>query len=379
VLQPLLVLGVLVAGFLGAMGLASQREAPPRVETVQYAPLVRTIAVRPEARTITVRGHGALRARTRVDLVPQVGGEVIAIHPGLRAGGRFAAGEVLLEVDPIDYELAVARARADVEGTETALVALDAEARAAREEWLELQPEAPVPPLVAREPQLREAAARREAAIAAVRSAELDLARTKLRLPWAGRVVEALVDLGEVVRVGQSVGSVYATDVFEVALPLRQDQLRWVSLADDGDDAAGTSATVSADVGGRTVELTGRAVRLEAELDPASRLARVVVELRPDGLPREIATRLLPGLFVRVALDGGRLPDVVTLPRVALREDGIVWLVEDGRLRFAHADVRHSENGDVIVSGLGEAIVVTSELEVVTDGMAVRIDGGSGQ
>ena len=378
VLQPVLVFGILIAGFLAAMGLSSQREAPPRSEMTVYAPLVRTLAVEAGERAVVVESNGTLRARTRIDLVPQVGGEVVSIHPGLRAGGRFAAGEVLFTVDPVDYELASMQASAEVQAAETALVTLRAEADAAVEEWNEISHGTEAPPLVARAPQILEAETRVEARRASLRSAELALQRTRFRLPFAGRVVEALVDVGEVVGAGQPVGSAYSLEVFEIAVPLHQDELQWIELPDDGDGALGSTAMVSALIGGRRVELEGRAARLEAELDSVSRLARVVVELRPDQLDPALATRLLPGLFVDVALEGGSLAGVTSIPRGALHEGTVVWVVEEERLHFVPVEVAFAAESEVLVTGLPpRALVVTSQLEVVTDGMQVRTAAGS--
>jgi len=374
VLQPLLVLVVLALGFFGAKGLSSQREAPARAETLVYAPLVRAMSVEPTALPVKVLGSAPLRARTRIDLVPQVGGEVLEIHPELRAGGRFDANEVLLRIEPVDYELAVAQARADVRAAETALTTLRAEAQAAVDEWHELQGEEPVPELVARMPQIQEAEARHEAAQASLDRASLNLSRTELRLPYAGRVVTALADVGKIAIAGQPVGSVYATDVFEVAVPLRQEQLRWIALPTDGAEAQGAIAIVRAEVGNDVLELTGRVVRLEAEHDSRSRFARVVVEVRTDELPVAAAARLLPGLFVRVELDGGTLENVVALPRGVLRENDAVWIERDGRLRMVPVEVRHADGGEVFVEGIPPGSrVITSELEVVTNGMQVRI------
>lgn len=373
VLQPLLVFGILIAGFVAAMGLSSQREAPPRTEGAVYAPLVRTLAVEAGERSVVVESNGTLRARTRVDLVPQVGGEVLSIHPGLRAGGRFEQGDVLFTIDPVDYELGRMQASAEVQAAETALVTLQAEAEAALDEWKDISPDSEAPPLVAREPQIMEARTRVEAARASLRSAELALQRTQFRLPFAGRVVEALVDVGEVVGAGQSVGSAYSLEVFEIAVPLHQDELQWIELPDDRDGAIGSVARVHAAIGGRRVELDGRAVRLEAELDSVSRLARVVVEVRPDQLEPGLAARLLPGLFVDVALEGGVLADVSPVPRGALHEGSVVWIVEEGRLRFASVEIAFAGEREVLVTGLPRrALVVTSQLEVVTDGMQVR-------
>lgn len=376
VLQPVVVAVILVVGFAAASRLSLRREPPQRSESAVYAPLVRTTPVESRTFPVAVHGDGSLEARTRIDLVPQVGGEVVAIHPELRAGGHFRAGEVLLMIEPRDYELAVARAEAEVTSAETAVVTTRAESEAAIAEWDQLHPGEPAPPLVRLEPQIREAEARVLTAQVALQAAELDLSRTRLALPFDGRVVAASVDVGEVVAANQSLGVVYATDVFEVAVPLRVEELAWIALPDGARDGDGAPATVRGKGAGGPFEVRGRVARLYGELDAVSRLARVVVEIPLADLDARTAARLVPGTFVAVELEGATLEGAVELPRAALREDGVVWVVEDGRLRFARPEILYRGNGTVLVEGLEPgARVVTSNLEVVTDGMQVRLFG----
>lgn len=374
VLQPLLVLGILVLGFLGAMGLSSSREAPPRQEQESYAPLVRVQPVLVETLPVVVRGNGSLQARTQIELVPQVGGRVVEMHPALRAGGHFAAGEVLARIEPIDFELALARARSEVSSASTALEVQQAEAAAAVEEWERLNPGLPVPTLVGREPQIREVEARLAAAQAQVESAKLDLARTELSLPFDGRVIDANIDVGQVVSPNQPVGSVYATRVFEVPVPLEIEELRWVRLPGNATEAGGSQALVRVPLGERDVLLEGHAVRLEGQLDATSRLSRLVVEVTTEGLEPSLAARILPGLFVDVELQGGTLEGVAALPREAVRENGVVWTVVDGRIAYVTPRVERATDGTLYVTGMESgARIVTSNLEVVTDGMEVRV------
>ncbi|MCP3918490.1 MAG: efflux RND transporter periplasmic adaptor subunit [bacterium] len=383
VLQPLLILAILAVGFVAAMGLSTGRETPQRSDDVRYAPLVRTATAVQNTVPVVVRGNGTLQPRTRIDLVAQVGGEVIEVHPGYRAGGHFAAGETLVRIEPLDYELAVSQAKAEVSAASSALVTTTAESDAAREEWDELHSGEPCPPLVALEPQIAEAKARFDAAEAMLDSAELDLERTRIALPFAGRVVDAAVDVGQVVPANQSLGVVYATERFEVPVPLRIEELRWLRLPEAGArdaEVTGSAALVRAEAGGETVEIEGRVLRLEGELAGTSRMVRVVVDVPMGGVDARLAARVLPGAFVDVELDGGTLTDAIELPRAALREEGAVWVVDGGRLRVAHPKLVRTTNEAVFVRGLTPGtLVVTSQLEIVTDGMEIRtaVDEGS--
>jgi len=374
VLQPLLVVLIVAGGFLGARKLSERHEAPRSAAAAIYAPLVRSTVVEVGSHRVTVRGNGVLAARSRIGLVPQVGGEVVSIHPELRAGGQFRAGEQLLAIEPRDYELAAARAAADVAAATTIVQEIQARAESARVEWRALHGDRPATPLVVLEPQVAEAKARLAAANAALDKAQLDLDRTHVVARFDGRVVSASVDVGQVVAPNQRIGEVYAAEVLELTVPLAQDELRWITLPGERADVAPTTVALRARVDGRDVMLAGRVARLESELAAGSRLARVVVELPSSAIPAELRLRLIPGAFVDASFAGELLTDVSLIPRTVLREDGVVWIVAEGRVRFVRPEVLHSEGELFIVRGLDDgARIVTSDLEVVTDGMDVRL------
>jgi multidrug efflux pump subunit AcrA (membrane-fusion protein) len=90
---------------------------------------------------------------------------------------------------------------------------------------------------------------------------------------------------------------------------------------------------------------------------------------------------LIFGLFVTVDIEGTTLPDAALIPRAALHQGDVVWVIGDNsRLRFRNVEVARFQGDEVVVSkGLknGET-VVTTPLKAVTDGMVVRVVGKRG-
>lgn len=83
-------------------------------------------------------------------------------------------------------------------------------------------------------------------------------------------------------------------------------------------------------------------------------------------------------LFVTAELRGAELADVVVLPRAALRNDDRVWVIDaEDRLRPRDVELVRKERDTVVLrSGVsaGER-VCTTPLDLVTDGMSVRVQG----
>ncbi len=371
--KAVLPLLIVVAGVGAAVLLASARKAPEREEQPTLGPLVEVIVAAPTELPVGVHGHGEVTAKRTVNLVPEVSGRVVGVHPSMVAGGFFRAGQPLVTLDQRDYELAVDRAEAAVARASVALERERAEAEVARQEWNELHPgEAPPSGLVVREPQVRQAEAELEAARADLAVAELNLERTRIRLPFDGVVVSENVDVGQFVTVGSMLATVYSTDLVEVRVPLEDRELAWFD-APLRPGSRGPEATVIARFAGDEHRWEGRVSRLEAEVDRTSRMVHVVVEVpRPFDRSDE-RPPLLPGSFVDVVIDGRTVSSVVPVPRYAVH-DGAVWVAEDGQLRIRPVEVVRSERETTwIRDGLdaGDAVIV-SPLNAVTDGMAVR-------
>ena len=411
--HPVAVVGLtllILAAGVGAMVLLMiHKPEPEREEHVDRGPLVEaTVAVRTDD-PVVVNGHGTVEPRVMIDLVPQVSGKVTKVADVLTDGGRFEAGAVLIEIDRADYELALARAQANLaqargmvetatatlRRAETGLELEQAEADVALSEWRSSHGDDRPPALLARDPQIRErqaelasaraqlqsAEASVQSAEAGVREAELNLERTRLTVPFAGRVMNEQVDVGQFVVAGQPLARVYGTDVARIVVPLDDEKLQWFrvpTLESESDgthrDPSGAPATVSAVFAGALRTWEGRVAQIAGQVDPASRMVHVVVEVANPWGPDQRAP-LVPGMFVDVAIEGRTLTNVIRVPRHAVRPGDKVWVVRDGRLQVVDATVRRTDREFAYLSdGVADGdVVVTSQLDVVVDGMQVRV------
>jgi RND family efflux transporter MFP subunit len=364
---------VVALGLVAAWLLASSRKAPDRVERPSVGPLVEVIRAEVTSVPVVVAGHGEVVPRVAVDVVPQVSGQVVGVHPSLVAGGFFKAGQVLVTIDPRDYELALERAQAAVARSQVTLQREQAEAAVAREEWDELHPGEEAPGLVVREPQIRQAEAELAAAEADLAVATLNLERTRISLPFDGVVVSESVDVGQFVGGANRLARVYGTDVVEVRVPLNSSELAWFDVPSQN-GGSGPEAEVSASFGGTRSVWKGRVTRIEAQVDQTSRMVHVVVEVRDPYKASEGRPALLPGTFVDIRIFGRTLDDVVSIPRYAVHDGEKVWIFEDGTLGIRRIQILRSDRTQTLVaSGIdADDLVIISSMDAVTDGMAVR-------
>jgi len=364
---------VVIVGIAAAAILASARKAPPRVDRPALGPLVEVLPVEVDDVPVVINGHGEVSARVTVDIVPQVAGQVVEVHPSMVAGGFFKAGEVLVVIDPRDYALAVERAQAAVARAKVTLEREQAEAEVAREEWNGLHPNEEPSALVIREPQIRQATAEYAAAEADLSVAKLNLERTKISVPFDGVVVSENVDIGQFVGNGSRLATVYGTDVVEVRVPLESREMAWFDVPSRG-GGIGASAEVSASFGGTRSMWQGRVTRMEAQVDQTSRMVHVVIEVPKPYETSPDHPALLPGSFVDVRIFGRTQDDVVSVPRYAVREGERVWVFADGKLQIRDVTVLRADRQQALISsGLEDGdLVIISSLDAVTDGMTIR-------
>ncbi len=371
---------VLIAmGVVGFLVLTASKPEMKKRKPPAPVPMVRTIKTNSGPQTVYIKGEGTVRPLREIDLVPEVGGKVVGMSFALVNGGVFKEGDTLLQIDPVDYELAVTLARAKVKDAESRLELAEEEALAAVEEWRLLYPDSSSEDskpsaLVAKQPQLAAAQARLEADKADLRKALLHLERTKLKAPFAGRVGEEKVDVGQYVSPGQALGTLYSTETAEIVVPLEGGDLFWFDVpAFTSTDGRGAPAVIRASIAGRELSWPGKVVRTEGRLDERTRMIHVVVRVDK---PYARKPPLVFGLFVTVEIEGHKIEKAAIIPRGALHQGNVVWVLDqESRLRFRKVEVARVQGDEVIVTkGLEDGeTVVTTPLKVVTDGMTVRM------
>jgi len=228
-LRIVLPIAILIVGIVVTIAMVKSRgpvqTRPPR----EYAPLVRVITATPSTHQFTVTTNGTVKPRTITALVSEVTGRVVWVASSFAGGGFFEENDVLMKLDPRDYELTVVTARGAVAQAQVRAELEEAQAEVAREEWKTLG-QGKESPLATRELQVQEAHAALASAEAMLEKAQRNLERTRIRAPFAGRVREKSVDGGQFVSPGVAVATVFAVDYAEVRLPIPDSQLAYLDL-----------------------------------------------------------------------------------------------------------------------------------------------------
>ncbi|TDJ27520.1 MAG: efflux RND transporter periplasmic adaptor subunit [Gammaproteobacteria bacterium] len=332
--------------------------------------------------TFVVRSQGSVSPRTETILMSEVSGQIIDVSPAFVSGGFFKRGDILVRIDPRNYQFAVKRAKAGVAKAQTQVATESALAGYAYEDWQRLREfdraSREASSLALRKPQLQAAIAELESKEADLEMAQEDLNRTIIRAPYDGMVREKIADVGQFVNIGGQLARTFAVDRAEVRLPLTQRDLQFLDLA-SLDTGARLPVTLTADIGGQTFTWSAKIVRSEGVFDSTSRVLYVVAQIEdPYGLDVADHEPLRIGTFVTAEIVGNFGGQLFAVPRHALSRGKTLWLVDD-EFRLQPSDVhivRMDEKFAYIDGGLKEGDRYTiTPIDQPLPGMKVRFDG----
>ena len=399
---------------------ASGRQAPERKPPEERARAVRVITAEPVRLVPRVTGFGSVFPGTVWNAIAQVAGEVVYVHPGLKKGAILVADTEILRISPADFVLAISQAQANLRSAEAKLAELkvtetntvdllkiDKRGLELREAELKRKRDLLARGTVAQSAldlELRETLAQRKKVqvlenalrllptqravqqeqIAVyqtqLESAKLDLARTRIRLPFDARIAEVKVEAGQFVQTGGTLVTADSLDVAEIEAQIPISQFRAMVHASAAGglptgitaqslsrivETIGFEATVRLRLGNDVVEWPARFARISDTVDPKTRTIGAIVAV--DGAyataaPGQGRPPLVKGMFVEIEIRTRAKDNRIVVPRSAFHSGRLYVVNADGRL-----DIRPVTTGLVqgdlaaIDKGIepGERIVVS--------------------
>ncbi len=409
--MPLLLLGLSVAGLL-----AFSRRGPQRIAKQEEVRSVRVIIVQAVDVVPRVIGYGTAEPALLWRAVSEVPGRVKEVHHQLKPGAMVRQGEILLRIDTKEYELAIARIKADmaqvgaqleeltvkqandqisleieeaslvlaqrdlqrvqrlVEQNAVSKTEVDNQQRAVLAQRQVVQRLRNLIKLVPQQKKSLEAAL--EVKKANLAQAELDLAKTVIKAPFDCRLGNVKIEPGQFLIANQSLFEAHGTAYTEVETQVPLDRLRTlidpehtvpfpISMdAESVQKLLDFQVTVRFYSGDFHAEWEARVVRMREQLDPRTRTIGLVVEVEKPYEKVISGQRppLVQGMFCEVILLGKARQAQIVIPRSALH-DGHVYLVgADNRLRRRKVEVAFAQSKFLCLrNGLqvGETLVVS--------------------
>lgn len=383
-LRILLPVALVALSIVVVIGLANRAKSqrPDQKDTQDQAMLVDVVPVERVSMNLSVFSQGSVRPRTETTVVAEVSGKIVEVSPHFIAGGFFRKGEVLLQIDPSDYEAAVKRAEANLASRKAQFADQKARSEQAMKDWTNLGRQGEPSDLTLRKPQMAEALANVQAAEADLAKAQRDLQRTKIQGSYDGLVRSKQADVGQYVVPGTPVAVTFSIDSAEIRLPLSSADLSFLDLPSvtNPTNKFLPPVTLRSETAGITGEWMGEIIRTEGVIDEKSRVTYAVAQVvDPYGvLGLSQQAELQMGTFVRAEIVGRRMEGVFMLPRSYLNANDTVMIAnEDNKLEIRSVEVIRAEPRIVyIASGIesGER-VITTQLDAPIEGTMLTISG----
>lgn len=379
---------ILPAAILGGAFLAYTliNANPPEARRFGGAPqtkmLVEAQTLQSQPFQIDITSYGVVKPRTQSELVAQVSGQISYVSPNLRDGGFFEKGELLLSIDDRDYQAEVKIAEASLLSAKQALLEEEARSEQALADWKRLGKGGEPNALVLRKPQLEAQKANVLSAQAKLDKAKLALERTKISAPFAGRVLNKKVDLGQVIGNNTQIASIYASDVVEVRLPINNRDLAFVSLPElyrtGQTNNQFNKVELSSDLIGKQ-QWQGQLVRTEGAIDNSTQQLYVVAQINdPYATPNSDQLPVKIGQYVNARISGNQIDNAIVVPNQAIYQGSFVYVLDtENRLNRREINIAWQNNQHALIkSGLvaGDRLV-TTPLGQVSSGTQVQVVG----
>ena len=394
--------GEMVRGALTARMNEEPRSFPQRERILT----VNVITLDPVTITPELTVFGELRSQRTLDLRSAIGGTVLEASDALVEGGTVTAGQLILRIDPVEAEAALASVRADLQDAQAelrdadrALVLAQDELTAARAqaglrdqalaravdletrgvgttaavETAELAASAAQAAVLTRRQGLASAQARIDQATTrlaraqiTVSQAERGVADTQVYAAFSGTLADVTISPGGRVTANERFAQLVDPSQLEVSFRVSTSQ--YARLLDDGGQLLKAPVDVTLDVSGVNLRAAGQIIREGASVG-AGQTGRLLFA-RIDTAPG-----FRPGDFVTVRIAEPALTDVVLVPARAVAADQTVLIVGDeDRLRSADVQLLRRQGDDVIIA-VGEnagATIVAERSALLGAGIKVR-------
>jgi len=427
-LKGLLIILPIAVAVLVVAYLVAHKPGPARKQGQESIRSLRVI----EAPTVDLIpravGFGVAEPGWVWEAVAEVRGTVVSVHPRLKSGELIEAKSLLIQIDPTEYELAVARLEASVEETRAnlkelaedeentgRLIAVEQRSLKLAQKSLERKLEVLKRNAISQDEadreerdylqqkqnvqQLKNALAlipsKRKALNAALdvhrsnlKQARIDLAKTVIKAPYDCRLGDVDIETGQFVRADQSLFKAHGTAVTEVEARFRIEELRnllsepmrgrfqpGLSTGAFKDLFRDVGVIISLQSGDWSADWDARIDRIRETVDIKTREMKVVAAVDRPYEKAEPGVRppLTAGMFCRVELQGPARPGSVVVPRSAIHGTSVFVVDREHRLEKKQVEQDFAQSEFVVIkSGLsGGEMVVVSDLSPAIVGMKV--------
>lgn len=387
--------------------------------------MVNVQVLEPESIAPQVIGFGKIKPKFEWKAIAEVSGKVVYRHPELNKGNILLAGTEVLRIDPLDYELKLAQAEADLGSSQTQLAKVDLEEKNIRNTLkIEKNRSSLSKKELSRKINLQKkgltsqsdldqqnqsylaqqkvvqdiqnqilllpderkvAAAMVKVNQAKLKEAQRSLEKTSIILPTDVRISEVDIEADQVVNLQQTMFIAHGIKTMEMEAQVSIHDMQTLAQSfrvfqsnEQGMpniDSLPLQAIVQLSSGRFNAQWQAQVERISETVDPNQATVGVILEieqdykmLKPNSLPP-----LVNGMFVKALIEGEASLQWV-IPESALHGDKIYLLNENSQLIILPVKIDFRRDNQVVISGdlnQGDLLILNDLLPAI-NGMQLR-------
>lgn len=423
--KKLLFFPALAVGVIALVTAIKMKPQLPVKPAGDRARIVETIPLELRASAPLAIGFGKVEPKVEWKAIAEVSGRVVYRNPMLQKGQVLQAGTEVIRIDPLDYELKLVQAQADLKSAQTSLAKLSQEEAnlkqtlkieknrlAIANKELERKQNLRKKGLTSQsdvDQQTQSALSQRKIVLdienqiglmpdekrvaqalvkvngSKVEEAQRSLEKTIITLPYDLRIAEVDIEQDQVVNQQQTMIVAHGINTMEVEAQLSIHDMHTLasSLGEFERDASGIpkpdtsfiNARIELNSGNVTATWPAKVSRISETVDPNQATAGVILEITQDygDLNPASAPPLVNGMFVRAYIEGQANPNWV-IPERALHGNKVYLLNDLNQLDIRPVEVLYRRDNQVIIDGdfeQGEKLILNDLLPAI-EGMQLK-------
>lgn len=343
--------------------IANKKQWKPKKEKkLETGAFVETVSNSSTPISITTSGN--LAAKTRVELYAEVQGIFNNSARAFKPGTWYQKGEVLLELDKKEEVIGL---KAQKSSLYNQLVLLIPDLRLdypdAIAKWDKYvgefdinQPLRLLPEPESQKEKLFLSGRNIYTTFYNVQNLEIQLQNYTIRAPFSGVLIEALVNPGALIRPGQKLGEFIDQSVYELE----------VAVNTAYGDLLGIGKTVALHNVEKTKNWTGKVIRMNSLVDPASQTIPTFIQVRGKGLKE--------GMYLEAEITAKEEQNTYEINRKLLVNNDQVFIVRDTILELVTVEPIYFKENTAVVKGLEDGMQILSKaIPTAYEGMKVKV------
>jgi multidrug efflux pump subunit AcrA (membrane-fusion protein) len=348
----LLAVSILIVGIVISRVLSNQKKPMHRSPFISNSKPLKIIPVQYQDISSEIVMTGPLSAYDKIELYAEVSGVLMESQPRLKEGVRFKKGDVLLRMDDRVYRNTVLSQKSSLLNQITLLLPdLSIDFPESAKHWeaylktLQLEKSmAPLPEPSSEQERYYIASRNIYTQYYSVKGMEETLAKYALYAPFDGVVIQANINPGTLVRIGQKLGEFTNTELLEMEAAVGIREAKRLRI---GQKVKLISEVIPG-------EFSGTIQRINPVIDRSTMTVKIYIHIRDS--------RLTDGMYLTARVQANPIRQTMSVQKDLLVGDNQLFTVEDSVLVLKSIEIITEEGDQLFIRGLEEGTLILAEV-----------------